>query len=206
MRLFMSDETGGLIERAAALMRQPRSPRPESNSADDPLRSDSQGGTRSNHPENHIGHSGQPVGFHQNIQPMPAPVVVEEEEWRLKHLFRIVLLHKFTLTATTLLCFAASAAAILSLTQRYTATAVVAVGERAPSVATRIETDVDGNVVQLSPDEAAVNTQVEYLRSRLVAERAMDYLHLWSRPEFDPSARPRGGPVNTVKEWIRPAI
>jgi polysaccharide biosynthesis transport protein len=202
----MSDETDGLIERAAALLRQPGSLRPKSNSAGDHPRSHSLGG-RADHVESRtvLGRSGPPAAFDGDSRPMPAPVVLEEEEWRLKHLFRAASLHKVTLVVTTLLCFVAAAVAILSLTPRYSATAVVAVGNPEPSVITGIETNIDGRVVQLSPDEAAVNTQVDYLRSRPVAERAMDYLHLWNLPEFEPSAQPHGA-LDAIEERIGQAM
>src|SRR5262249_34672541 len=139
------------------------------------------------------------------IRPIPAPIV-EHEEWGLRHLLRAVSRHKFALVATTLLCFAAAAGAIFSLTPRYAAVAVVAIGNRTPNVATRIESDVDGNVVQFLPDVAAVQTQVDYLRSRPVAESAMDALHLWDRPEFNPSAQPHGVLRAAITGWIRPAV
>src|SRR5262249_32664129 len=56
------------------------------------------------------------------------------------------------------------------------------------------------------PDVAAVQTQVDYLRSRPVAESAMDALHLWDRPEFNPSARPHGVLPAAIKARIEPAI
>jgi uncharacterized protein involved in exopolysaccharide biosynthesis len=95
---------------------------------------------------------------------------------------------------------------IFSLTPRYTAVALVAVGNRAPSVTTGIEATVEGNIVQAPQNEATlVNTQVDYLRSRPVAERAMNYLGLWDLPEFDPWAQPHGS-VGAARTWIVAAI
>jgi capsular exopolysaccharide synthesis family protein len=201
----MSDETDGLIERAAALLRQPDSVRSGDRLRDEPLQPHKQGDrAERRQSQTGLGHPPTPALFEAGTQPIPAPIV-EYEEWSLPHLLRAMSLHKFALTATTLLVFAASAVVIFSLTPRYAAVAVVAVGNRASTVATRIEADVDGNMVQLPPDLAAIQTQVDYLRSGPVAERAMDSLHLWDRPEFNPSARPRGVLLGAIATWVRPA-
>jgi capsular exopolysaccharide synthesis family protein len=200
----MPGETDGLIERAAALLRQPGSAAAEGRAgADTPSRNH---GDRINRLEDHVGLGPYvpPAPFDAGTAPLAAPIL-EQEEWGFQHLFRVFSLHKIAFIVTTLLCFVASATVIFSLTPRYTALAVVAVGNQARSVTTRIEYDVEGNVVQASPDDAAVNTQVDYLRSRPVAERAMDYLHLWNLPEFNPEARPRGGLLDTVQNWVEPA-
>jgi polysaccharide biosynthesis transport protein len=186
----MPDESDGLIERAAGLLRRQGPPRPERSLGSD--------------------HSwtvdlGAAALFEAAVQPMSA-ATLEHEEWGLRHLIRMVSLHKTALILTALLCFLSSAAVIFSLTPRYAATAVVAIGNQAPSITTRIETDVEGNTVQVSPDEATVNTQVDYLQSRPVAERAMDYLDLWHLPEFDPDAVRHHGLLDTVKQWISPAM
>jgi capsular exopolysaccharide synthesis family protein len=196
----MPDEADGLIERAAAQLR-----RGGSAGGDHPLWRNH--GDRVNRLENHVGlgRPTLPAPFDAAMQPLPAPIL-EHEEWDFRHLFRVLSLHKTALIVTALLCFAALSTAVFSLTPRYTATAVVAIGNQAPSIATRIETDVGGNVVQVAPDETTVNTQVDYLQSRPVAERAMDYLHLWNLPEFDPDAAPRGGLFNTVGQWVAPAM
>jgi capsular exopolysaccharide synthesis family protein len=198
------NETDGLIERAAAQLRQSAA---FPNASGERLRSQDQD-RRSGHAESQVrfGHSVQRAALEADTRPIPAAGVVEHEEWRLRHLLRMASLHKFALTATALLCFAVSAAAILLITPRYTAVAFVAIGNRAPSVATRIQNDVDGTIVQVAPDEAAVNTEVDYLQSRPVAERAMNYLNLWGLPEFNPSVPPGGGPLNPVVAWVRQAI
>jgi uncharacterized protein involved in exopolysaccharide biosynthesis/Mrp family chromosome partitioning ATPase len=201
----MSDETDGLIERAAGLLRQSEPPRSERGLGGNHPRSRSQDG-RARQPEDTatLGRPGPPAPFDADLRPMPAPVVVDQEEWRLQRLLRMVLLHKFALIATTLLSFTAAAAVVFSLTPRYTGAAIVAVGSRAPSVTTGIEATVEGNAVQV-PQEAAVvvNTQVDYLRSRPVAERVMDYLNLWNLPEFDPQP---WGPVAALRSSTEAAI
>jgi capsular exopolysaccharide synthesis family protein len=196
------DNTEGLIERAAALLRQPRSHRLEGGSGADSFGSQ-KAGRHPNHPAG-IGLPAPPVPIEADLQPMPAPSI-EHEEWSLRRLLRALSLHKFVMIATGLLIFVISAVAIFSLTPRYTAVAVVAVGNRAPSIATRIQSDVEGAVVQLSPDAAAVRTQVDYLRSRPVAEAAMDQLNLWKLPEFGPSVQ-RSGSLAWMRAWIGDAI
>ena len=41
------------------------------------------------------------------------------------------------------------------------------------------------------PDTSAVDTQVEILRSRALAESVVRRLKLWNDPEFNPSMKPR---------------
>jgi capsular exopolysaccharide synthesis family protein len=197
----MSDET--LIERAAALLRQPESARPADRLGDEHSQPYQEAGRADREQEQiGFGRPRTPRLFDASVQPVPAPIV-DHEDWGLPHLLRVLSLHKFALTATTLLVFAASILVILSLTPRYAAVAVVAIGNRAPTVATRIESDVDGNVVQFPLDVAAVQTQVDYLRSRPVAESAIDSLHLWDRTEFNPAAPSHRGRLTA---WIGPAL
>jgi polysaccharide biosynthesis transport protein len=202
----MPDESDGLIERAAALLRRPGSTGLEDGAGADHPRSRTMG-DRVNRLENRVGvgRSGPSARFDASMQPLPAPIL-DHEEWSFQHLFRVLSLHKIAMIVTTSLCFLASATAILSLTPRYTASAVVAIGNQAPTIATKIETDVSGSVVQIAPDDAVVNTQVDYLRSRPVAERAMDYLNLWHLPEFDHDARSSSGLFDAVGRWIEPAM
>jgi uncharacterized protein involved in exopolysaccharide biosynthesis/Mrp family chromosome partitioning ATPase len=196
------DNTEGLIERAAALLRQSGSHRLEGGSGGDPVGSQ-MAGRHTNHPAG-IGLGARLVPIQADLRPIPAPSI-DHEEWSLRRLRRALSLHKFVMIATGLLIFVISAVAIFGLTPRYTAVAVVAVGNRAPSIATRIQSDVEGAVVQLSPDAAAVRTQVDYLRSRPVAEAAMDQLNLWKLPEFDRSVQ-RSGSLAGMRAWIGDAI
>jgi uncharacterized protein involved in exopolysaccharide biosynthesis len=202
----MSDNTDRLIERAAALLRQPGSTRPADPLGDGHAQPYKQGGRLDREQyQIGLGHRRMPAPFDAGIRPISAPIV-EHEDRGPARLLRVLSLHKFALAATTLLVFAASAVVILGLTPRYAAVAVVAIGNRTPNVATGIGSDVDGNAVQPPVDVAAVQTQADYLRSRPVAESAMDSLHLWDRPEFNPSARPYGEPLATIAARIRPAI
>jgi hypothetical protein len=72
----MSDETDGLIERAAAVLRQSGSPRPESNLGGDRPRPYSQD-SRANRAEDHIGlgHPAPPAQFEPSSKPIPAQIV-----------------------------------------------------------------------------------------------------------------------------------
>jgi polysaccharide biosynthesis transport protein len=207
----MPDETDNLIERAAALLRHPAASRQDNaaGGADAPPRGHAGRATRPAADHFDSGHQGRLLSLDAAVQPIPAPIV-EPEEMRLRHLLRAASLHKSALIGSALLLMVAATAAIFAITPQYAAVAVVAIGNRAPSVATRIESDIDGNVVQSSPDAATlhtqVDTQVDYLYSRPVAERAMDALDLWNKSEFDRSSGRRGGPVDRVSGWVRSAL
>jgi succinoglycan biosynthesis transport protein ExoP len=82
--------------------------------------------------------------------------------------------------AVAALIFAAVAFVTFELTPRYTATAKVEIDTRKHDVA-NIEEVVSG----LPADSSAVDTEVEVLRSRSLAERVVTALHLDDDPEFN---------------------
>jgi uncharacterized protein involved in exopolysaccharide biosynthesis len=201
----MSDQNHGLIERAVALLQQPGSAQPTDRLDDkDQQRHKSSGRAERPPDQLDLGRPRTPVPAGSGSGPIPAPIV--EQDSSLRHLLRVFALHKFAFVATALLVFAAATVAILSLTPRYVGVAVVAIGARTPSVAAGIASDNDRNIVQVPPDAAVVQTQLDYLRSRPVAESAMDSLHLWDRPEFNTSARPQGAVSAALAAWTRTAI
>jgi uncharacterized protein involved in exopolysaccharide biosynthesis len=201
----MPDETGGLIERAAALVPLPGLIRPATRLGDQ-HRQPHKPGPRADHGSAQIGPGplGTAAPFDAGIQPMLVPKV-ERGKRGLWWLLRALSLHKFALALTTLLVFVGVTVAIFSLTPRYAAVAAVAIGNRTPNAATRIGAD-GGNPAQVRLDATAVRMQADYLRSRPVAETAMGSLHLWDRPEFNPSVRPHDVLFKAMSAWIEPAI
>lgn len=89
--------------------------------------------------------------------------------------------------ALALLVFVIVLVATLQATPLYTATASVMIDNRTQQV-------VDSQAVLsgLPPDLAVVDTEVEILRSRQLAERVVDALDLEQDPEFNGSLRPPG--------------
>ncbi len=74
-----------------------------------------------------------------------------------------------------------------TLTPRYTATATVLIDPQETRLIDR-EAALSG----IPHDSASIDSQVEILRSRGLAERAVDRLELLNDPEFNPSLLPRG--------------
>jgi exopolysaccharide transport family protein len=80
--------------------------------------------------------------------------------------------------------FAASIVITLQIQPRYTATAVVMLDPRQEKVV-----DIEQVLSGAPMDAAAVDTQVEVLKSRALAEKVVAALHLEQDPEFNPPAR-----------------
>lgn len=100
--------------------------------------------------------------------------------------------------ALVLLCCAAAALYTLRQTPDYQAVATVMLNLRAEQV-----TDVKEVTGKLENSNASVQTEVEILRSRQLADRVITALKLDSDPEFNPSlAPPDRGVLSTVAGWF----
>ncbi|WP_203290878.1 polysaccharide biosynthesis tyrosine autokinase [Maricaulis parjimensis] len=93
----------------------------------------------------------------------------------------------WTLLSSSLLVFLLVVLVTLQLTPRYTATAQVAIEVRQSQVI-----DFEAVMSGLPPDSAAVDTEVEILRSRQLAGAVVDRLGLVAHPEFNPTLRTPG--------------
>ncbi|CAN5153095.1 polysaccharide biosynthesis tyrosine autokinase [soil metagenome] len=89
---------------------------------------------------------------------------------------------------TALIVLAAAVVITLQATPRYTATAEVMLDSRKQNVV-----DVQQVMPGLTADTSVVDTEVEVLRSRGLAEKVVDKLGLVSDPEFNPYLRKPGG-------------
>ncbi|MHB8286434.1 MAG: GumC family protein [Caulobacteraceae bacterium] len=93
----------------------------------------------------------------------------------------------------TLLVIAAVAFVTLSSAPRYTADATVLIHEHTPDVLhLNAITPQDSQAQTLGTDSSAVDTEVEILKSRSLASRVVDQLHLDADPEFNGALRPPG--------------
>jgi capsular exopolysaccharide synthesis family protein len=89
---------------------------------------------------------------------------------------------------------------IFSFTAVYTATADVKIGMQQEDARTAlVQTD---NGVEELPDLSTVESEVQVLRSRNLAQQVIDRFDLTNDPEFNPSLRP----VSGIDAWLRDAV
>ena len=98
--------------------------------------------------------------------------------------------------ALALLIFVLALVTTLQATPLYTATASVMIDNRTEQVV-----DTQAVLSGLPADAAVVDTEVEVLRSRQLAERVVEALNLEEDPEFNPELRP-AGMVDQAKDAV----
>ena len=106
----------------------------------------------------------------------------------LRELISTVRRRFWSLFATGLLTFLAVVLFTLQATPKYTATADVVLNVRQSQVV-----DIEAVLSGAPPDSATVDTEVEVLRSRSLAETVVDELNLIAVPEFNASLAERSG-------------
>ncbi|HEY0835745.1 MAG TPA: polysaccharide biosynthesis tyrosine autokinase [Azospirillum sp.] len=102
----------------------------------------------------------------------------------LRHMLRTLWRRRVLLAVCLLLGASAAWAYVSGITPVYTATTQVMLDTRRPRVI-----DLKDVLSQLQPQLVTVNSEVEVLRSRTVAERVATALNLYDDPEFNPSLR-----------------
>ena len=110
------------------------------------------------------------------------------ERGDLNHLIAMFRRRSRIFLAVTVAVFAVVMIVSLQATPLYTATATVMIDTRKHAV-----TDIQAVVSGLPADSSAVDTEVEILKSRSLAERVVDTLHLDDDPEFNSKLRHGGG-------------
>ena len=90
------------------------------------------------------------------------------------------------LCGTVLLLTALSAIVVFQLTPRYTATAKVMIDPRENQVL-----NIDSVISGLPTDMEGIESEIEVLQSRGLAQRVVTQLHLYNDPELNPRLRPK---------------
>ena len=106
----------------------------------------------------------------------------------LRELLAVFRRRFWTLIATGFLTFAAVVIFTLQATPHYTATSSVVLNVRQSQVV-----DIEAVLSGMPPDSAMVDTEVEVLRSRSLAETVVERLDLINVPEFNESLREPSG-------------
>ncbi len=105
--------------------------------------------------------------------------------------------HKMLIFATMLLTMLVSALVLFQLTPRYTAEARILIGTRATNVV-----DIESVLEALRPDRITIQSEVQVLASRSLAEKVVDELGLVDNPEFNRQLRPPSLWGDTLP-WLR---
>jgi capsular exopolysaccharide synthesis family protein len=133
-----------------------------------------------------------PEASRQSRSPSESPVArlmkltPMESEMNLVSILRMIKRRKWTLILTVLVLPALAMIAILQTTPRYTATGTVIIEPKSVNIG-----DIDQVLNQGRPD-VRIDSQIEIVRSRGLANRTIERLFLDTRPEFNPGLREAG--------------
>lgn len=121
----------------------------------------------------------------------------------LARLFGLLVARKWTIALCVLLGVAAAAALLQVIPKRYVSQATVVVGARVPQV---VQLAPVMSSLEISPFSAQsqVETEMQIVRSRAIAERLMERLHLDADHEFNPILAERD--PSPLPAWLTNAI
>lgn len=128
----------------------------------------------------------------------PAP-----PEPNLREVFRLIWRRKTLIASTILLVMLASVLIVFQLTPLYTAETRVLIGTRTSNVV-----DIESVLEALRPDRTTLQSEVEVLASRSLAEQVVDELGLMENPEFNRLLRPPSlrNPIRWLFTSLRSAL
>lgn len=113
------------------------------------------------------------------IHRLPPVAERQREEASLDHFVKVMRRRKWWVGATSLVLMALVAAVLFSITPQYKAEAVVMIESRQDKIV-----NIESVVSALKPDAEAVESEIQILRSRDLAKRAIDHLALQDAPEY----------------------
>lgn len=116
-------------------------------------------------------------------------------EPNLRDVLALLWRRKGLIVATVLLTTLATALVVFQLTPLYTAKARILIAPRAANVV-----DIDNVLEALRPDRTTVQSEVEVLQSRSLAEKVVGELELVGKPEFN--TRLRTPSLRRPGEWL----
>ncbi|MFP6608445.1 MAG: polysaccharide biosynthesis tyrosine autokinase [Myxococcota bacterium] len=119
--------------------------------------------------------------------PSGPPPVEGDVEIDLREIFGVVWRRRWVLGGCVLLITAATLLVAFQLTPRFTATTQVLIDPRERKVA-----DVEAVLSGLSSDASTIESQIQVIRSRTLATRVIEQLHLERDPEFNAALREPG--------------
>ena len=121
----------------------------------------------------------------------------ETERVDLREMLGTVLRRAWLALGVAAVLFAVVAAAVMNITPKYTAVGSVLIDPHHTNL-TQTEPQQQG----LPPDTSAVDTQVEVLRSRALAEAVVRQMSLYNVPEFNPELKGKVGTITNPGPWL----
>ncbi len=133
------------------------------------------------------------------MDPIPSspPPVEGDLEIDLRAIFGTLWRRRWVIGGCVLLITAAALLVVFQLTPRYTASAQVLIDPRERKVA-----DVEAVLSGLSSDASTIESQIQVIRSRMLAERVIDQLGLERDPEFNAALRQPGW-TSSFRSWVK---
>jgi capsular exopolysaccharide synthesis family protein len=121
----------------------------------------------------------------------------ESERVDLREMLGTVLRRAWLAIGVGVVIFAVVVAVVMNITPKYTAVGSVLIDPHHTNL-TSTEPRQEG----LPPDTSAVDTQVEVLRSRALAEAVVRQLKLYNVPEFNPELKGQPGAIANPSPWL----
>ena len=133
------------------------------------------------------------------MDPIPSspPPLEGDLEIDLRAIFGTLWRRRWVIGGCVLLITAAVLLVVFQLTPRYTASAQVLIDPRERKVA-----DVEAVLSGLSSDASTIESQIQVIRSRMLAERVIDQLGLERDPEFNAALRQPGWTSSSL-DWVK---
>ena len=133
------------------------------------------------------------------MDPIPSspPPLEGDLEIDLRAIFGTLWRRRWVIGGCVLLITAAALLVVFQLTPRYTASAQVLIDPRERKVA-----DVEAVLSGLSSDASTIESQIQVIRSRMLAERVIDQLGLERDPEFNAALRQPGW-TSSFRSWVK---
>ena len=136
-----------------------------------------------------LAHGGNPKAAEREPFSASSSILeVSGDEIDLRELLRTLWRRKMVFIGTFVLVTAIAVLIVIQQTPLYTAKGLVMIDSRTTQVV-----DIEAVLSGLSSDAAAVQNQVQIIRSRALARRVVDRLGLADDPEFNAALRPEGG-------------
>jgi succinoglycan biosynthesis transport protein ExoP len=129
-----------------------------------------------------------------------APSPWKGDVWKgdAREIIRLLNRRKWQLTGVTAIVVVLAALLLTQLTPQYRATALLMLDTRKAKV-----TNTADVLSGLTADVAAIQTEIEVLRSASLLGKVVDKLHLESDPEF---GAPDPSPISDLVRWLRESI
>ena len=145
--------------------------------------------------------TGSAIVSENDIPKRPPPAFEDGSEIDLRDLLRVLWRRKTAIAGTVILLTALAAVVLFQIAPRYTSTALVMIDPRETNVV-----DIEAVVSGLPGDLESIQSEIEIIQSRGLAEKVIRKLKLFDDAEFNSRLRPDtfwGSVVSGAGGWLR---